>query len=487
MFHVKQFSQSLKERFKRFDLGGLSTLTFLIFVFSIPIQKRIEFYNAHTFDYGSFIDYTTPLLYLNDFIFIAATLFLLANAFVKKRNPFSGFKSFYGLTLLVFLATILPTLFLNQSPTSFIFFGQLALMLAFSLATYTLVVRTKGSLIYLYPLVAAGVYQSIIAITQFTLQSSTGLTILGESPFSINIQNVAKIVVSGARYIRAYGTFPHPNVLASFLGVSLALTLLFFFLARKALLTKPHKAAAWITLILIQAVALLLTFSRSSWLASLVPIGFVFAYCLVQNSRYKANDPLTERKFKASLVILCISIAILAICFSQFVLSRATITDSNGDSAVTERSLLVHVSRETFREHPIAGSGLHSFLEDVKKYSQSHKLDLDYWQFQPVHNIYALIATESGFAGLAGFFVPIGYVAWLIVKKAGTLDPSAKLQVYFGAAALCALLIEGLFDHHVWDIHQSQLLFWFLLGLTAGSANVSRETPVAEYHTNTKR
>ncbi len=74
-------------------------------------------------------------------------------------------------------------------------------------------------------LIISGFIQSIIAIGQFISQSSLRLTFLWESQFSAFQAGVAKIILLDQVFIRSYGLFPHPNILAVFLAVTIILTL----------------------------------------------------------------------------------------------------------------------------------------------------------------------------------------------------------------------------------------------------------------------
>jgi hypothetical protein len=75
--------------------------------------------------------------------------------------------------------------------------------------------------IILTTVIISGTFQSIVAILQFIEQKSLGLSILRESVLSPSSSGVAKIVLGGETFIRSYGFFPHPNILATFLVVSL--------------------------------------------------------------------------------------------------------------------------------------------------------------------------------------------------------------------------------------------------------------------------
>jgi hypothetical protein len=65
------------------------------------------------------------------------------------------------------------------------------------------------------------VLQSIVGILQFSHQESIGLQMLGEPILSSYVGGVSTIEIGGGRILRAYGTFPHPNILAGFLALGL--------------------------------------------------------------------------------------------------------------------------------------------------------------------------------------------------------------------------------------------------------------------------
>ena len=60
-----------------------------------------------------------------------------------------------------------------------------------------------------------------------------GFWFLGESILGPEIPGVAKIVVAGGKILRAYGTFPHPNILAAFLLLGLFSSYYFLFRNRE--------------------------------------------------------------------------------------------------------------------------------------------------------------------------------------------------------------------------------------------------------------
>lgn len=76
-------------------------------------------------------------------------------------------------------------------------------------------------------IVGISVIQSIIAINQVIIQKSVGLGALRESFISPSLPGVAKVILGGDKYIRAYGLMPHPNILGGFLLFSIVISLLY--------------------------------------------------------------------------------------------------------------------------------------------------------------------------------------------------------------------------------------------------------------------
>lgn len=82
-----------------------------------------------------------------------------------------------------------------------------------------------------------GAIQSMIGFGQFVLQRDLGLAVFGESVLSPLNRDVARTFIEGGRLLRAYGTFPHPNILAAFLVLSLlSLYYLFINFKKKSIL-----------------------------------------------------------------------------------------------------------------------------------------------------------------------------------------------------------------------------------------------------------
>lgn len=83
-------------------------------------------------------------------------------------------------------------------------------------------------------------------------------------------------------------------------------------------------------------------------------------------------------------------------------------------------------------------------------------------QWQPIHNIYLLIASEVGILGLLAF------LALLFRSVKDKLKSENKLELTTVCALLLSLLVFGLVDHFTWDLQAGRLIFWLVVGLLLG-------------------
>ncbi|EKD58573.1 MAG: hypothetical protein ACD_56C00096G0006 [uncultured bacterium] len=312
---------------------------------------------------------------------------------------------------------------------------------------------------------AVGFIQSIIGIWQFILQHSIGFFWLKESIISQSLPGVAKILLDGNTIIRAYGLFPHPNILGGYLVFSIISTLLLsklFHVEQFKIKSKPepkeYSCSTWNNLnflfntgITIQLMALALTFSKSATIGLLMGLFYIFK---------KEKLFHVEQFTRKSLLIIAI------LTFSWLLLDF----DYNSlfIKSLRERELYLNVSRGTFFDHPILGTGAGQFIFEVAKIP-----DIRTWQLQPVHNVPLLILNEYG------LFITLGFLFFLwniFAINCSTCLPdrqawnnAEKRQATYLKGILLAFMFVMLFDHYLWDIQQGQIMLWTLLALIVSS------------------
>jgi O-antigen ligase len=119
-------------------------------------------------------------------------------------------------------------------------------------------------------------------------------------------------------------------------------------------------------------------------------------------------------------------------------------------------------------KRPLLGVGFQNFVQVMDEYSL---VKLKNYQHQPVHNIYLLIAAESGFLGLLCF---LGFI-FLIFKT--SVKKIENPLVLILLSAWSAFLFIGLFDHYPLTSQQGRLMFFLVAGLLLSQAlRVNTET-----------
>lgn len=373
-----------------------------------------------------------------------------------------------------------------------------------------------------------GIFQSIIAILQFFYQKSLGLTFLGETSFSLYDLGIAKIYIYGDIFIRSYGLFPHPNILAGFLVISLLISVAYPFLFKTPLFHVEQFSKKWLYrgILFSQSFALLLTFSKSGFLAygiglfilyskiwgmahiehlrssSLVPRGTIENQerekCSTWNKKFFMFKKIKNLFHVEQIVFLLFTTLLITPLLFAFNFQFFWI------QPVMERLFLLS-SLSTWAEvYWFQGVGIGNYVFLMQNFFNQELLA---WQFQPIHNVFLLILSELGIVGLGIFigFMTIVYFGLQFPISRGTYVPMFKIDVYSTwnkvsrekklrktrmfhmehslsflkaehryfvhtfllQALLVSMGIIMLFDHYLWDIQQGQFIFWIILALAA--------------------
>ncbi|MFA6973634.1 MAG: O-antigen ligase family protein [Parcubacteria group bacterium] len=357
-------------------------------------------------------------------------------------------------------------------------------------------------------IIATGVIQAMIAICQFVIQHSIGLTWLRESDIGANIPGVAKLILDSHKIIRSYGLFPHPNILGGFLLISIILTWSYHKLFHVEQFGQTRIKSKINTLLIIQLIGLILTFSKSAILG----LAITAIYINIKN-----NVPRGTFNFKKSLGMFHVEhfsrrlILTLGIILALGYIIRPNINSALFKS-LNERLLYLNVSRGTILAQPLIGVGFGQFVLNMDEYAprlpagRQVEPTLESWQYQPVHNVFMLIWSELGIIGLglftwwlwqlfhaclSGRQVEQKYLkpdvecsTWNndhceafapthepIVPRGTILAQQKTLHILRGA--LLGLIFIMLLDHYLWDIQQGEVLFWIAAGLIAGMVRMN--------------
>lgn len=449
----------------------LKTTLLYTITFTLPFNIRHIFNFAAIQNIDGFREHLAISLYLFDLLF---ALLLFISIWDKRKSIFT--KSFVEQTFrqpLIYLGIfilILPLITGPVSGTTLYKTSKLLEMLIF-FAVIRGILRQYTVLTYFkLILFVGGVIQSVIALLQFITQKSIGLNWLGESIISTDILGVAKFSFEGEKFIRAYGTFPHPNVLGIFLLFSLSAGLSLM-LAKKNLLSGirwRYRSIFFGELFLIY-VGLLLTYSRSIILLTAI-ISLLFAYSqrdyinrLYRNLCQQLHIPFFLR---TSLAIIVIFTTLFA---SYNLLAPRLCLHCPGDESISLRATYQETSRLIIFQNMLTGVGLGNFIPASKEFSPT----LPVWDLQPVHNLYLLVASELGLVGLFLFLVTIFFYSAHNLRL--RFLKKYPLDLFF-----ILVLLAGFFDHYFWTLQQGQLIFWAALALVSIQKTAKVDSPT--YH-----
>jgi len=434
-------------------LQKIEKIIFYVFLFSIPFQiRKILFYQKWGFiEWQSFSIYATDLLLILLFIFWVISL-------IKNNSTRSSFKiQFYDYFIFALIVVSAISIKNAINPTlGFYQLIKLAEFVFFYLYIKCYAINRFNFDYALITLIASGIFQSIIGILQFIKKSNIGLKILGESPLNINASGVAVFFnTAGEKVMRAYGTTPHPNVLATFLFLTI-FAFYFVWIYKRKIGTIDYILLAGYGIMLF---AFFLTFSRTFifiWLCGFIIRGLLI---LFKKDFYKKYW-LDNQSRKKLLIILFFTIAIgllFAIFFWSDVLSRLTI--SGNEEAVQLRMFYNSESLKTNLN--LFGVGIGNFVSWLMAKNPNLLARI----YQPVHNIYLLIYSETGLLGISAFALFLIFLIKDFIYK----TKLRNLYHYSFLLVLLSLLTIGLFDHFLWTLQQGRFIFWMVLALISSS------------------
>ena len=310
----------------------------------------------------------------------------------------------------------------------------------------------------LVAIIAGALLQSVVAIAQFFMQSEIGLRILGESFLGKDMNGIASFYnLAGEKVIRAYGTTPHPNVLAAYLFLAVFafyFSYLYFHIYHESKLKHLKINFFLLGSYPLMLLALFFTFARVA--VFLWFVGFaVRALIIIGSGKFRKifGSPVNKDKLIRILVITFVVIVLFGIIFWPEAMSRIKI--SGNEEAVQLRVFYNKESLETGINWFGVGSG------NFVNWLMVKETNLPRYLYQPVHNIYLLVYSETGILGLAAFLLFLV----LLIKDFILRTRMQKLYHFSFLLVVLSILFMGLFDHFLLTLQQGRFIFWMVLAI----------------------
>ncbi|MBU1036542.1 O-antigen ligase family protein [Patescibacteria group bacterium] len=412
-----------------------------LFVFLLPWQTRWIFkeasLNSVEWEYGRLSLYGSEIL-LIILLILAVVKWLLYYQKLNQQQRAKEIKSeFSGLKLWLILLALWSAITIIWSKDSLLsWYGWLKLMegiaLFWLISSRIFLINKK---IIGFSLIFSAVIQSLIGIGQWILQYSLSSKWLGMSYLNPAALGISVIETASGRFLRAYGSFPHPNMLAGFLVISILIAFILINREKSSTKTKWFYFA-----LIVMSGGLFLTFSRAGWLALFISLA---VYLLFYYSKKINRQKLIQPAFLIILIFIFLSLANFDLIKSRLQGQERLEVRSNIERLNSYKQALPII-----KEYWYKGVGLGHYTLALHQKNPV----LESWDYQPVHDAALLSLAELGIIGLLLFI--------LIIISA--FRYRSKYTIL-----LLVILILGCFDHYFRSFYVGIILWWLIISLNS--------------------
>lgn len=298
-------------------------------------------------------------------------------------------------------------------------------------------------------LVAYALVQSQKQIVQFL--AAAGIALIAPAIMSTAQFITGQGLSFGDVSNRVFGTFAHPNVLAFYLVVSIALLFGGWHMVRKnvpfvlqwggaalmlAWLLATYTRGAWIGLLIVAATFGLVRYRRQAALA-------IFALLMLF-----ASAPLINK----------VSVSVFRFDIAQTPIVQR-VTGQSEDSSIDWRFQLWSEMKTKIFESPVVGHGLGAFPILRERQNQY------FFQGTEAHNDYLRLAVETGFLGVSVYSVLlIATVLSLCIAYRRTTDSAIRPLLLGGIGVSIAIMAMSVFDNLL-QATPVMWLYWVSIGM----------------------
>lgn len=309
---------------------------------------------------------------------------------------------------------------------------QMAKTLAMFIVLVNELVRVRLFLHLFAALCGGLLLQSLIGILQYAKKGDLGLQVLGEATMeTLEYANKATYGDGGSTF-RIGALMGHPNIFAGF--IILIAPMLFAMLMARLPMEKKLPIGAVLGAALL---ALLLTLSRSGWMAFALSVPIVVG-CMLWDHR-------SRRRALAMTAVSGVLGLFGALAAAPAIMRRFTESDPG---AVDFRWEWMGVAWQMVKDNPLFGVGLNSFVFQLpgrSRYGGTEGLNQTFGSVWPVvHDVYLLIWAEQGTLGFACFIGLLACVLWTAWRNTrACADPLLHALNVGALAGICANIVDG--------------------------------------------
>ena len=350
---------------------------------------------------------------------------------------------------IVLVAAILGTAFADRSAFSLSMVTHLACAYLLFVAILIDRVSTKH---VLFAFVASLIAPFILGCIQVFGGSSPASSWLGLAYRDAAQLGDAVFTADGERVLRAYGSFPHPNVFGGFLGVGLFAWWAFMAQVKSLPPAMGGVGGGLVNAIgtIIFIIGMLLTGSRSAFLGLFVGLAIVFVVKSIPSMK-------VARPAAAILGIVAVLGSLLASFYFTDLASSI-----RGGGVNEERSLVERVALyEDFvpfvaATNPVVGHGMGSYVLSFSDFEPGKNA----FDYQPIHNVPLLIFAELGALGL------LAILCWAASIDRINFSRFPRRDALYAFGMGNVVLMIFFFDHYLWSSWSGLALIAFVMAMT---------------------
>jgi O-antigen ligase len=304
---------------------------------------------------------------------------------------------------------------------------------------------------------------SVLAIAQWVRGKNFGLEFLGEAdPLSVETIGSATLV-TGEFVYRPGGLMGAGNLFAAYLALLLPVAIALLFSPVRARL----KTMLLITILIGQA-SLVLTLSRSGWIAFIASFLCVLFFGLWNS--------ISRRRFLAIRTAVVVVMVVLGLAFSPLVIQRLTGSDPG---ALNIRFEWLRVAQAMVYDKPLFGVGLNKYVFVQVPYGEDKSHDAmtaRYGELWPVvHSTWAVTWAEQGTIGFILFVAMHIGILRIGIANLRIRDPVIHALGVGFMSGFIAIMVDGLSSFFL-RVDQHARVFWIVTAMVVAIGYLRRAT-----------
>ena len=276
---------------------------------------------------------------------------------------------------------------------------------------------------------------------QFFLGESGASTLLGLAVRDAERSGDAILQASdGVRTLRAYGSFPHPNIFGGYLAVAVVTC--------GWLVKEGYRRFSIAAVFIFLLFGLVLTFSRAAWLGLLLAL-------IVGSLTYFMNNTRLARILIMPISALFIA-GIFIVSFGLGVHFRPGSDAAFEVCSVDERSQQYADFPSVLHDDWFIGHGLGTYVYALEDTMPGR----EWWQYQPIHNVVLLSLAEVGVVGMMLIAIWVGLIDFLNFSR---FPQTQAIAAFMMGNVILVILF---FDHYLWSSWAGLVLLIYVMAMT---------------------